>query len=289
MKKVKPMLAVEVDFNKLRYPCYVSPKLDGVRCIIKDGMVLSRSLKPIPNKYVQELFSHLEGVDGELIVGDPLATDVFQKTTSGVMSRDGEPDVILYAFDLWNDERVFTERFKKLAFMMKHCDNTRLVGNGVCYNQEQVEQEAEFRVAEGFEGIMLRDPSKSYKYGRSTKNSQELLKWKPFEDDEFEIVGFVERMHNTNEAKTNELGYTERSLSKEGMVPTGMLGALVLKFGEDTFECGTGFSDAQRKEMWDNKESYLGKLAKIRYQKSGMKDKPRFPSFQGIRDPKDLC
>ena len=83
---VKPMLAVEVDFNKLRYPVYTQPKLDGIRVVFKDGVVYSRSLKAIPNKHVQALFRHLQGVDGELIVGNPTAHDVFQKTTSGVIS-----------------------------------------------------------------------------------------------------------------------------------------------------------------------------------------------------------
>ena len=96
------MLAVEVNFDKLRYPIYTQPKLDGIRVIIKDGIVYSRSLKAIPNKYVQSLFGHLHGLDGELIVGNPTAHDVFQKTTSGVMSKEGEPDVTLYAFDMWN-------------------------------------------------------------------------------------------------------------------------------------------------------------------------------------------
>ena len=35
MKQViKPMLATEVDFNKLRYPVYTQPKLDGIRVIV---------------------------------------------------------------------------------------------------------------------------------------------------------------------------------------------------------------------------------------------------------------
>ena len=96
MKQViKPMLATEADFNKLRYPVCAQPKLDGIRVVIKNGVVYSRSLKPIPNKHIQALFRHLDGLDGELIVGNPTAHDVFQKTTSGVMSKEGEPDVIV--------------------------------------------------------------------------------------------------------------------------------------------------------------------------------------------------
>ena len=113
---IKPMLAVEVNFDKLRYPIYTQPKLDGIRVIIKDGIVYSRSLKAIPNKYVQSLFGHLHGLDGELIVGNPTAHDVFQKTTSGVMSKYGEPDVTLYAFDMWNQTgKTYESRYNTLS------------------------------------------------------------------------------------------------------------------------------------------------------------------------------
>ena len=60
---VKPMLATEANFNKLRYPVCTQPKLDGIRVVIKDGVVYSRSLKAIPNKHVQTLFRHLQGID----------------------------------------------------------------------------------------------------------------------------------------------------------------------------------------------------------------------------------
>ena len=112
---IKPMLAVEVNFDKLRYPVYAQPKLDGIRVVVKDGIVYSRSLKAIPNKHVQTLFSHLNGLDGELIVGNPTAHDVFQKTTSGVMSKEGEPDVTLYAFDMWNQtDKTYESRYNTL-------------------------------------------------------------------------------------------------------------------------------------------------------------------------------
>ena len=105
---------------------------------------------------------------------------------------------------------------------------------------------------------------------------------------EFEVIGFEERMHNNNEATTNELGYTERSSCKENLIPMNTLGSLVLKYGDSEFRCGTGFSDAQRQEIWDNKESYVGKLASIRYMSVGMDKLPRCPSFLGWRDEDDL-
>ena len=84
---MKPMLAVKADIDKLKFPVYIQKKLDGIRCIVKDGVVLSRTLKPIRNEYVQSLFSHLEGADGELVVGSATDEKAFQTTSSGVMSK----------------------------------------------------------------------------------------------------------------------------------------------------------------------------------------------------------
>ena len=55
------------------------------------------------------------------------------------------------------------------------------------------------------------------------------------------------------------MGYAERSSCKEGLKPSGMLGALILKWKDnETFKVGTGFTEQQRKDIWklDN-SSYL--------------------------------
>ena len=70
--KVKPLLACEVPLDEISFPVYASTKLDGVRALVIDGVVYSRSLKPIRNKHVQKLFGkkEYEGLDGELVVED---------------------------------------------------------------------------------------------------------------------------------------------------------------------------------------------------------------------------
>ena len=140
----------------------------------------------------------------------------------------------------------------------------------------------------GGEGLIGRNPNGRYKYGRSTPKEQFSMKFKFFESDEFEVVGFTERMHNSNEQKRDELGYAERSSAKEGMIPMNTLGSLVLKYGDTTFNVGTGFSDALRDEIWFNQEKYLGKLASIRYMSVGMDKLPRCPSFIWFRDEDDM-
>ena len=167
-------------------------------------------------------------------------------------------------------------------------ERVRGVPANVIHSLNELDEANSTFIADGYEGSILRSPHGLYKFGRSTVNEGFLLKMKIFEDAEFKIVGFVEMMHNENEATKDALGNTERSSHKAGKVKSGILGSLVVEYGDDTFEVGTGFSHAQRKEIFENQLDYIGKDAKIQYQKEGMMDFPRFPSFKGIRDVEDF-
>ena len=293
MKQIKPLLSCEVPLDKIKLPVFASTKVDGVRAVVIDSVVYSRSLKPIRNKYVQELFGKPEynGMDGELVVGDIYAKDVFQKTTSGVMSAEGTPDVKFYVFDICNrPEETFTARRFILYNKLKNLpfdSNVMMLQQHYVETLYDLQQYLEDERIKGGEGLICRNPDGKYKYGRSTPKEQLSVKLKFFVREEFEVIGFEERMHNANEAKTNELGYTERSSCKENLIPMNTLGSLVLKYGDSEFRVGTGFSDAQRKEIWNNKESYLGKLASIRYMSVGQAVLPRVPSWLGWRDIDD--
>lgn len=290
----KPMLSCEVPLDKLNFPLYCSTKLDGIRAVVIDGIVYSRSLKPIRNKYIQHLFGKEEydGFDGELIVGDIYAKDVFQKTTSGVMSEEGTPNVKFYVFDDFSEPTfTYKERLYNLTDRVIDKDHQRyvvLLPQRHVESVEHVQKYLDRESIKGGEGLILRSIGGKYKYGRSTPKEQLTVKLKFFKQDEFEVIGFEERMHNSNELTYNELGYADRSSSKDGLVPMNTLGSIILRYGGSEFKCGTGFNDAQRQEIWDNMGKYLGKLASIRYMEVGSKDKPRVPSFQGWRDEDDL-
>ena len=292
--KIKPLLSCEVPLDKVKFPIYISTKFDGIRALVIDGVVYSRSLKPIRNKHVQKLFGKPEynGFDGELIVGDIYAKDVFQKTTSGVMSEDGTPDVTFHVFDLWSmptfDYEYRQRELQEILLNNEEYEGVVYTTIHKCQTVEDLEFFLNHEKNVGGEGLIGRKPDGVYKYGRSTPKEQLSIKFKFFEQDEFEVVGFNERMHNTNEQKRDELGYAERSSAKDGLVPTNTLGSLVLKYNDTTFSCGTGFDDKLRKEIWDNKELYLGKLASIRYMSVGSKDLPRVPSFIGFRHTEDI-
>jgi len=286
----KPLLAHTIeDTSKINYPVMVSVKLDGIRCIVIDGVAYSRSLKPIRNTYVQACIGKPEynGLDGELIVGDPFAKDCYLKTNSGVMSADGEPDFKFYIFDRIDMESLpFAERLNSLPYQFYH---TMIVGHVKVYDEAGLLEIEEEMLSNGAEGIMVRSLDGKYKQGRSTMKEGILGKVKRFQDAEYKIIGFEERMFNGNEATINALGYTERSSHQENKVGKGDLGALVLELSEGvSFNCGTGFDDAQRKEIWDHKEKYLGQYAMIKSFAIGVKDLPRFPVFKGIRSKEDM-
>lgn len=292
--KIKTLLSCEVPLDKVKFPIYISTKFDGIRALVIDGVVYSRSLKPIRNKYVQKLFGKPEynGFDGELIVGDIYAKDVFQKTTSGVMSEDGTPDVTFHVFDLWSmptfDYEYRQRELQEILLNNEEYEGVVYTTIHKCQTVEDLEFFLNHEKNVGGEGLIGRKPDGVYKYGRSTPKEQLSIKFKFFQQEDFEVVGFTERMHNTNEQKRDELGYAERSSAKDGLVPTNTLGSLVLKYGDDTFNCGTGFSDALRDEIWSNQDKYLGKLASIRYMSVGMDKLPRCPSWLGWRDLEDL-
>ena len=292
--KIKPLLSCEVPLDKVKFPIYISTKFDGIRALVIDGVVYSRSLKPIRNKHVQKLFgkSEYNGFDGELIVGDIYAKDVFQKTTSGVMSEDGTPDVTFHVFDLWSlptfDYEYRQRELQEILLNNEEYEGVVYTTIHKCYTVEDLNFFLNHEERLGGEGLIGRNPKGMYKYGRSTPKEQFSMKFKFFVQDEYEVVGFTERMHNSNEQTRDNLGYAERSSAKDGLVPMNTLGSLVLKYNDTTFSCGTGFDDTLRKEIWDNKTEYLGKLASIRYMSVGSKDLPRCPSWLGWRDLEDL-
>ncbi len=281
----KPQLACDYDPAKLRYPTWASFKLDGLRAVVRDGVVYSRSNKPIPNIRVQEKFNHLEHFDGELIVGNPCSTTVFRDTTSVVMSRDKPADdVNFYVFDHIAE---LTKPYSARIMSVRGKGFTLLDQIPIENHEQLVAFEAQALQA-GYEGLILRDPAAPYKMGRSTVNEGCLLKVKSFRDAEAMVIGFEERMRNDNEAVTNELGRSKRSSHQSGKSGRGDLGALICVFDGVQFNIGTGFTDSERAAIWANQSTYLGKLAKFKYFPVGVKTAPRHPVFLGFRHMSDL-
>lgn len=293
---MRPLLACSApaNLNTLSYPLISSPKLDGIRCLIKDGVAYSRTLKPIRNNYIQSLIGRPEfnGMDGELIVGDLTAPDCMRVTNSGVMSFDGEPDFKFYVFDIWFRPGIqYHEALSQLIDKPKH-PNVEILPQQWCHKTADVEVHEQSVITEGYEGLILRRPNGLYKYGRSTLKEGYLLKLKRFTQDEAVVIGYEPWQRNENDPEINALGYTQRSHAKDGKVSLPLLGALIVKGMfkdiQTTFNIGTGFTISERTHLWDKRNELKGKIVTYKFFPGGSKDCPRHPVFVSFRDSEDI-
>ena len=313
---LKPMLAgkaTDEQIEKLldKGPMEASPKLDGIRCMIQNGIALSRSLKPIPNKHVQSELGRKEfnGLDGELIVGAPTDSDVYRNTTSHVMSHDKEFKFTFWIFDSFLKKETYKNRRKGINFNLNisfdnlgyrtretvvlspdYVTTVRVLNSQVINNMEELKEYEIDCLSIGYEGVILRDPNAMYKHGRSTAKEGGLIKVKRFKDSEATVLDVEEQMKNNNEKKVNELGRGQRSSHKANKSPKGTLGALVVKDVHSgvQFNIGTGFTNTIRDQLWFHREDIIGTTVKYKYFDIGVKEAPRHPVYLGIRIPEDM-
>lgn len=286
-KPFRVMLATDYEPEKLRFPVLASPKLDGIRAYVKDGVVLSRQNKPIPNDLVQSQFKAYEHFDGELIVGSPTDPMCYRNTLSGVMSEEGEPDVTFYVFDHLGDGSV--PYHVRLGVINAHrFEAVSALKQTYLESHDALKQYEAHCLSAGYEGVILRCPNAPYKQGRSTVREGYLLKVKTFLDDEAVVVGFEERMANLNEATVSETGRTKRSSHKANKVGRSDLGALIVEWRDVVFNIGTGFTDAERAELWAKRDELCGRVVKFKYFPVGGYEAPRHPVFAGFRDRRDM-
>lgn len=281
---MKPMLAAAATIDDVVSaltigPMIATPKIDGIRCLIMNGVAVSRKLLPIPNLHVQKLLGRgqFNNLDGELICdGD------YSNVQSQIMSVDKMPDFKFCVFDDFNMPTMpYEDRIKSLATRLDVDDvETRVItdlADFLAFEQEVLNG--------GYEGVILRDPKAQYKFGRSTVRERGMLKVKRMEDSEAVILGTVPLYHNENEATRDNLGRTKRSSAKAGKVESGLMGALSVRDlkTDVEFEIGTGFTASDREKVWK-----VGDIVTYRFMPHGTKDRPRHPSFKGIRNIKDI-
>jgi DNA ligase-1 len=280
------------ELKAMNYPVACSPKLDGIRGVITDKGVMSNSLKPLGNAFMQEKLKDpaLLGLDGELVVGLPYNDltlpddDVFNRTSGNIRRSSGEPDFKFYVFDdFTSTDQTYQDRWiqniPSLVFTNPYVEVLEQfiaddVDEALSYEQQCLDQ--------GYEGMMVRDLNGVYKEGRCTVKEQIIIKRKPLAQSEGTIVGVVEQMKNNNEKAVNELGNSFRTSHKDNKEGKGTLGAVTLLdplWGGKTFNCGTiiGGTAEWRQKMWDNPELLIGNIMTYVYQEVGSIDKPRQP------------
>lgn len=257
---VLPMLAKDFkkEESKVRYPCFVQPKIDGMRCLKEGSKMISRKNKPIEtmNHIAQELQDVPISLDGELY-----ADESFQRNMELIKKyRPGESEEVKYhVYDLVDTELSFGQRYEKLKELIHNHQphNIVLVPTFEINSKEELLKYHKKFLAEGYEGTMVRLNSGGYDVNKRSSN---LLKYKDFQDLVCTIVD------------------VEPSEKR----PDQGVFICALKDGR-TFGCGMKFSHAERAEMLQNKSEYIGQVAEIRFFEYTDDGLPRFPVCHGIR------
>lgn len=316
-KLIKPLLARDVDESRLKFPCYITPKVDGSFAFVQNSLLYARSLKHHENKYVTQQYSNplFEGLRGELIVGnDPTAKDLCRNTSSTLRRIEGTPETSLWCFDYVTHETVnltWLERQKLLLEKVTYLRDIGYTNIFYIHPSKIMNLDEYFQVKDGimdddYEGCVIRNPDSKHKEGRSSEVRADLWRWKPEGSAEIRVTKLVEELKNNNEKQTNELGLTERSSHKDNLEGKQTLGAIVGELVTPVLDhngsivttvgtevtVGTGsLTEKECKELWDNPDMILDSIVEFTYCSFGLKDKPRFPrvtNFKRIRSEVDL-
>ena len=263
-----PMLAhtFQKRGHNIVYPCYVQPKLDGIRC-------LAKKIDEKTIKYYSRMgkeFDTLEHLTPQLLndmeVNQVLDGEIyshnmtFQQMISLVKKLRPESITLEYhVFDIVDTSIDFTERNKKLEYTIHVNDLVHPVEAKLISCIDDVKFMHSEYIRDGYEGLILRNVTGMYKLnGRSA----DLQKYKEFQDEEFKIVG-----------------------GKESTGPeAGCIIFDVVNSKDQKFAVRPRGSFGQRKVWMNDLSNLIGKKLTVRYQELTDDGIPRFPVGISIRD-----
>jgi DNA ligase-1 len=282
---ILPMLALSFEKRKhnIKYPCYVQPKIDGVRmtCRMVDGKIemFTRRGKPFTimthiEQDLIDLFYHFRGVnelDGDTFYldGELYSDTLTFQELAGIVRRSSNDEetlkqihyVVFDSFNINSPNWKFESRYRQLVHVPDKywTGSVRDIPTIPCIEEEHMFQcHTEF-IRNGYEGTIIRNSDGIYKLNH---RSSDLQKYKTFLDDEYEIIGFKE---GTNTDKGCVIW--------ECKTPNGL-----------EFSVRPRGTKEQRTEWFDNGESYISSLLTIRFQELTDDGIPRFPVGITIRD-----
>jgi DNA ligase-1 len=303
-RPIKPAtIESEADLHKLTFPLYAQIKYDGIRAGMFGGVAHSNTLKPLPNRYLQEVFAkkinaHRYYVDGEFILNN---SRDFHEVQSAVMSRDGENRNLTYiVFDTaidWNQltQNDYGNRLGALDMLFRYValpDNCRKVQSELVFDVPGILNFEKWATGLGFEGIILRNPRGLYKFGRCTWNDMNLFKFKRTADAEARIVGHKELLHNMNTLETDARGLAKRSSHDCNKVGSGMIGSFICvgingKYKDKEFDVSCGsMTHSEKRIVWEAKTT--GILTYTFAPTRGTPDAPAEPRFKCFRNKEDI-
>jgi len=262
----------------------LSQKMNGNRSSFYKGKLISRQGKEFTG--MQHIISDLEQLgigwfyDGELIRKnfDNLPDGENFRIGTGIINSDAETkdEIKFVIFDYFPESdinlkesavkykirRGMLNRLREVIEekKLRNVEIVKMVYEGT--DQTQIMKWLDYAVEQGWEGLMLNKDA-TYKCKRTT----DLIKIKKFYSMDLPVVAVVEG---------------------EGRLK-GTLGALVVQYKENTVNVGSGFDDATRRSLWNQRDELIGRIMEVKY-KEISKDKKtgleslQFPIYMGMRE-----
>lgn len=274
-RNLKPMLAKDYKKQKKHpgYPAHAQPKLDGVRCLAlppSDGrlvQLLSRGGDPYSVSHI------IEQLTAALPPGFILDGELYRHGTSlqtiNSWVRNPQEDSVhveYHVYDIFVEDepnKPWAGRYDVLRDLFNRTlgglPSIKRVTTYTVADRNHLEHMHNDFVLDGYEGAILRTLNGVYKFGY---RSSDLLKYKDFQDDEFEIVGW------------------KRGKGKFLNVPIFKCKCL-----GRTFEVTPMGTEAERLNMLENADSSIGKNLTVRFFNYTPDGVPFHPVGVAIREP----
>jgi DNA ligase-1 len=268
----------EYDETQAKFPALVSPKLDGVRAVYKNGKLYTRTDKEI--KGVSHITDQLKNFktyifDGELTV--PGAN--FDAASGLIRNHKEEPSVVYTIFDnivpfiYYKYTRV--KLLEKLITKKIESDTIKIIETYEVENNSQLFNFYNWFLQRGFEGLIYYQMMSLY----NNKKNYEWMKLFPNKSEDCKVIGFEE-------------GEGKNKYS---------LGALIVDYKGKPCKVGTGFKEKygdnykdyqtrkynNRRYIWINQPLFLGKYCECIFKEETKDGKMRQPRFKGWRWDKE--
>lgn len=273
---LKPMLAKSSDKcqnSVLDKQMFCSRKLNGVRCMIKWDeeeervRTISRGGKhyDVAARHItKELTDFLRNNPTFVLDGELYIHGQFLQTISGTARLETwEPrceKLEYWIYDLAVPDMVFTDRQVKLVdveIAFKDSTHIKVLEHQLTKSWGEIQRLHDKWVLEGFEGLVARKPDKYYEFG---KRGSTMIKVKMYQEDEFEIIDFAEKLRDED--------FCFICQTKDGKV----------------FEAKPIGTREMKAEYLENMENIIGKMGTVKYFEYSKDGTPLQGIFQAIRD-----
>lgn len=299
MKNFKPMLAPnkKVELKDMKFPLLVSYKLDGIRCIFKDGQMYSRALKQFPNIQLRKKFLHLAAFSKQynvILDGELLAKSISFNELSGLtrqLDKEIPKDLYFYCFD-YIENNNFDIPFKSRIINLEKSDvnpyDMKILPQVLLETSIGINILYEQALDWGCDGLILRDPNGRYKFGRGTIKEGLIYKMKPFQTFDAKIIGVIQatEVREGAEKKINELGRSVTSKKKDDRILIEKASAFLVMYEGKELKVTIAMTDEEKIDVWKNQKKYLGRMIEYKGMLVGAKDLPRHPVYIRMRDDK---